>query len=157
MNMRIIIIRQWEVTDIRHILIEEWWRGQINAVWCHNHCTSYKKLPLNIHDSSFTLLACQFHQHFTRIFYIQMWFAQLLCAYKMGLLLFGKRKSAQKLLIKCWWNWLLVLTLLRCWCARRYNNTSKKTWEKEQFGETEREGWVREGGVSSVFFNLCSI
>ena len=30
----------------------------------------------------------------------------LLCAYSLGLVFFGKSKSARKLLVKCCWNWL---------------------------------------------------
>jgi len=36
---------------------------------------------------------------------IPKFFAQLLSAYNLGLQFFGKRILAQKLLIKCWWNW----------------------------------------------------
>ncbi len=43
---------------------------------------------------------------------IQKFFAELLSAYNLGLLFFGKRILAQKLLIKCWWNWHLVMVAL---------------------------------------------
>ena len=39
-------------------------------------------------------------------FFVQKSFEQLFCSYSIGLYFFGKRKLAQKLLLKCWWNWL---------------------------------------------------
>ena len=48
---------------------------------------------------------CQFHQHFTSIFFVQKSFEHLFCTYILGLYSFGARKLAQKLLVKCWWNW----------------------------------------------------
>ncbi len=48
---------------------------------------------------------CQFHQYFSSSFFVWKFFAQLLCAYKLGLQFFGERILVQKLLIKCWWNW----------------------------------------------------
>ena len=47
---------------------------------------------------------CQFHQHFMCVFFVRKCFAQLFCTYGLG---FGETKLAQKLLVKCWWNWLL--------------------------------------------------
>jgi len=41
-----------------------------------------------------------------RAFFVQKCFAQLFSSYSLALYFFGKRKSAKKLLIKCWWNWL---------------------------------------------------
>ena len=38
-------------------------------------------------------------------FFVQKCFAQLFCIYSLGLYFFGKWKSAQKLLVNCWWNW----------------------------------------------------
>jgi hypothetical protein len=43
--------------------------------------------------------------NFTNSFFIPKFFAYLLCAYNLGLYFFGERILAQKLLIKCWWNW----------------------------------------------------
>ena len=45
---------------------------------------------------------CQFHQHFMSSFFVGKSFEQLFCTYNLGLYLFGARKSAQKLLVKCW-------------------------------------------------------
>ncbi len=53
-------------------------------------------------------LRCQFHQHFTGAFFVQNCFSQLLCGYSFALSFFGKRISAQKLLIKCWKIWLQI-------------------------------------------------
>jgi hypothetical protein len=47
---------------------------------------------------------CQSYQYFTSSFFIQKFFAQLLCAYNLGLQIFGKRVLVQELLIKCWKN-----------------------------------------------------
>jgi len=46
---------------------------------------------------------CQFHQHFTGTFY---YFAQLFSSYCLALNFFGSSILAQKLRVKCWWNWL---------------------------------------------------
>jgi len=52
-----------------------------------------------------TSTRCQFHQYLMSSFFIQKFFAQLWCAYNLGLQFFGEGILAQKLLIKCWWNW----------------------------------------------------
>ena len=57
------------------------------------------------------LSRCQFHQHFMRSFFVQKSFEQLFCTYGLGLYFFGERKLAQKLLVKCWWNWPKDTTL----------------------------------------------
>ncbi len=44
---------------------------------------------------------------YVRLF-VQKCFAQLLSNYSLALWLFGARISMQKLLVKCWWNWLQV-------------------------------------------------
>ncbi len=51
-------------------------------------------------------LRCQFHQHFTHAFCAQKCFAQLSSSYSLALYFFGAKILAQKLLVKCWWNWL---------------------------------------------------
>ena len=50
---------------------------------------------------------CQFHQHFKSSFFVPKSFEQLFCTYGLGFYFFCKRKLAQKLCVKCWWNWLL--------------------------------------------------
>ena len=55
------------------------------------------------------LSRCQFHQHFTSSFFVRKALEQLFCTYIVGLNFFGARKLAQKLLVKCWWNWLKVV------------------------------------------------
>ncbi len=49
---------------------------------------------------------CQLHQHFIRAFFVWKCFAKLLSNYNVAWKFFGKRISAQKLVAKCWWNWL---------------------------------------------------
>ncbi len=64
---------------------------------------------------------CQFHQHFMRGFFVQKFCPQLFCTYILGLYFFGARMLAQKLLIKCWWNWhlgTLLLLIVRCGSPR---------------------------------------
>ena len=51
------------------------------------------------------LSRCQFLQHFTSSFFVRKSFGQLFCTYGLGLYIFGTRILAQKLLVKCWWNW----------------------------------------------------
>ncbi len=52
---------------------------------------------------------CQFHQHFTPDFFVHKCFAQLF-SFSLGLVVFfGIRMLVQKLLVKCWWNWLQVM------------------------------------------------
>ena len=48
----------------------------------------------------------QFHQHFTRTFFVRKSFEQLFCTYSVGLYFFGARILAQKLLV----NTLIKLT-----------------------------------------------
>jgi len=48
---------------------------------------------------------CQFHQHFMHVFYVQKPFVLPYSNYSLALLFFGKRILAEKLLVKCWWNW----------------------------------------------------
>ncbi len=55
--------------------------------------------------SSSTPPGSQFHQYFMSSFFKQKFFVQLLYAYNLRSYFFGKRILAQKLLIKCWWNW----------------------------------------------------
>ena len=57
---------------------------------------------------SHSILQGQFHQYFMTGFFVQKCFEQLFCTYSSALYSFGKRILAQKLLIKCWWNWPLV-------------------------------------------------
>ncbi len=58
--------------------------------------------------------------------FVQKCFAQLFSNYSLALWLFGQRISAQKLLVKCWWNWLLVKWLA---LARKRNSpTIQRNW-----------------------------
>ena len=45
-------------------------------------------------------------------FFVRKYFGQLLCAHSLGLYFFGKKKLAQKLRVKCRWNWLLFSRFL---------------------------------------------
>ena len=67
---------------------------------------------------------CQFHQHFTCSFFIWKSFKKLFCTYCLGLYFFGGRKLAQKLLVKCWWNWLQVY--LAIWRVRFVINSKQE-------------------------------
>jgi len=55
---------------------------------------------------------CWFHQHFTSSFFVRKCFAKLFSNYSLALKFFDSRISAQKLLIKCWWNWLQESSLI---------------------------------------------
>ncbi len=62
----------------------------------------------------------QFHQCYTRSFYIPKLRAQLFCAYVLGLYFTSVSLLAQKLCVECWWNWpkvsdLEVLPKLHSW------------------------------------------
>ncbi len=50
-------------------------------------------------------LVYQFHQHFTSTFLVQKYLEQIFFTFCFCLHFFGKIILAQKLLIKCWWNW----------------------------------------------------
>ena len=67
--------------------------------------------------------------NFTNILQAAFWFekcfAQLSYAYSLGLQFFGKRKLAQKQLVKCWWNWLQGTIDL--WIVRRSNGPLKRS------------------------------
>ncbi len=49
----------------------------------------------------------QFHQHFTSSFFVQKCYEHLFSSYSFCLNFCGKRILAEKLLVKCWWNWHL--------------------------------------------------
>ena len=53
---------------------------------------------------------CQFHQHFTSM----KAFCTAFTCLQFGYVIFGKRKLAKKLLVKCWWNWRPS-----CWPANK--------------------------------------
>ncbi len=53
----------------------------------------------------------QFHQHFTRGFFVQKFLAKLFVFSHFSLYFFGRRILTQKLLLKCWWNWHLMWRL----------------------------------------------
>ena len=77
--------------------------GESGAVW--TGLSIFFSVPL----SSWQLLPTwnQFHQHFTTSFSARKSFEQLFSTHNFGLYFLGKRKFANKLLVKCWWNWLL--------------------------------------------------
>jgi len=75
---------------------------------------------------------CKFLQHFTRNFFTWKCFSKLFFSYSLALQFFGAKILAQKLLVKCWWNWLLGLIsstfyalLLRAHIPKAQKNTIK--------------------------------
>ncbi len=56
---------------------------------------------------------CQFQQHFTCSFFIRKFRGKLFCAYILGLNFFWRKNFGANVLIKCWWNWLLVSKILK--------------------------------------------
>jgi len=99
-----------------------------------------------------TAMRSQFHQLFMNNFFVQKCFTKLFSPSSLGLKFFGKMILAQKLLVKCWWNWLqvtlyqhftssflyksvlcsfYVLTFLVCNCLAKWNwriNVLVKCW-----------------------------
>ncbi len=69
---------------------------------------SARRRELTWPQSTTSAHRCQFHQHFTRSFFVQKCFAKLFSNYSFALLPFSKIMLAQKLLVKCYWNWLQV-------------------------------------------------
>jgi len=49
----------------------------------------------------------RFHQHFMSSFFVRKCLTRLCFNYWLALYFFGKRIPVQKMLIKCWWYWLL--------------------------------------------------
>ena len=49
---------------------------------------------------------CQFRQHFTCSFFVQKCFKSISVLSSWVCIYFGERKLAQKLVVKCCWNWL---------------------------------------------------
>ncbi len=47
----------------------------------------------------------QFHQHFTRGFFVRKFCAKLFCTYILGLNFFWRKNIGANAHIKCWWNW----------------------------------------------------
>jgi len=69
-----------------------------------------QKLLINVGEIDYR---CQFQQHFTNIFSIGKFFVQLFFTYSFALWNFMRQNIiGQKLLLKCWWNWLLVYLYL---------------------------------------------
>jgi hypothetical protein len=54
---------------------------------------------------SFIEIRGQFHQRYSRSFYVRKLRTQLFCAYILGLYFTGVSLPAQKLRIEHWWNW----------------------------------------------------
>jgi hypothetical protein len=48
---------------------------------------------------------CQFHQHFTRGFFVWKFWAKLFCTYIKGLNFCWCKNIGANTIIKCWWNW----------------------------------------------------
>ncbi len=73
---------------------------------------------------------CQFHQYF---------FTKLFCAailwLQFGFVIFSTRILKQKLLVKCWWNWLQVI--FPCW-RRQHRCFSNETKLKAFFRQVWR-------------------
>jgi len=63
----------------------------------------------------------RFHQHFMPAFFVWKCFAQLFFNYILALKKFVQRILVQKLLVQCWWNWLLDVPPLR-------SNVSLVSW-----------------------------
>jgi len=51
---------------------------------------------------------CHFHQNFMSSFFIQKCLAQFISNYILAFLISCHKNIVQKLLVKCWWNWLQV-------------------------------------------------
>ncbi len=58
------------------------------------------------------LCRCQFHQHFTRGFFVWKFCAKLFCAYILGLSCFLRKNIGANALIKRWWNWQQKMMML---------------------------------------------
>jgi len=65
---------------------------------------------------------CKFHKHFMSKFFIRNNFVQLLWAYSLVLYFFGERNSAQNLLVKICWNWLLK-SKWKCNCPPKFEQS----------------------------------
>ena len=85
-----------------------WPSFPMNSAWT---CSERPARPNGFQESScaphrMSLARCQFHQHLTSSFFVQKSLEQLFWTNIVGLYFFGVRKLTQKLLVKCWWNWL---------------------------------------------------
>jgi hypothetical protein len=49
--------------------------------------------------------SCQFHQHYTRAFFIRKFYAKIFGTYILGLSFFWCKNIGANALLKCWWNW----------------------------------------------------
>ncbi len=56
----------------------------------------------------------QFHQHFMSSFFIRKLYVKFFCTWNLASYFFGARKFAEKLLFKCWWNWLHMSISPKC-------------------------------------------
>jgi len=54
---------------------------------------------------------CQFHSHFAAFWYESLLHSNSLLRVCTFIFIFGERKKAKKMLVKCWQNWLLVWTI----------------------------------------------
>ena len=78
-----------------------------NRIFLHSvtllHCRKYIDSPIRVLNNW-----GQFHQHLTSSFCADNLAPKIFCAGSLALWVFGARILAQKLLVKCWWNWHLV-------------------------------------------------
>ena len=96
-----------------------WFPGEINCFLVRPNKDIFKgRTRRRFSSLSFNLRIRQgsISPAFYEQLFVRKSFELLFCAYVLGLYFFGKRKLAQKLLIKCWWNWLKVSISPSTWC-----------------------------------------
>jgi len=82
----------------------ETWDGGRQRIVCPSFQSDQKKISLLMTSQNLSLV-CQFHQHFMTSFFVQKCFAQLFSSWLCHFL-------AQKMLEKCWWNWLQASSII---------------------------------------------
>ncbi len=78
---------------------------------------------------------CQFHQHFTRAFFVQKFCTKLFCTYILDLIIFGHKNICASALIKYWWNWPMngskvLLLFFEQHCMAIIMTILRSFWEK---------------------------
>jgi len=96
-------------TSLSHLMHVDW-RHKTFAPTRFKRVTSYLDVPKT---------RCQFHKHFMSCFCTNILALKTFCACSLALWVFGARILAQKLLVKCWWNWPKKRKA-DCWLTLRF-------------------------------------
>ena len=105
-EMRRQIQKEKKVIDLRFQRISEHKGSRKQEISNNRARTCLSMFEMSVFEFYRKFIECQFHQHFTSIFLYTAVLWRFYVLTILGLEFFDKRKLAQKLLVKCWFNWL---------------------------------------------------